>query len=118
MNSQKKEELMNLKKTLLFSAVILSMSIQTQAKDPNKNDPALTIPECKTIEDACLGVGFVAGEWEQDNGLWKQCVKPIAKGQDLVRSKDGKELKSTPELATAAKSCLEKKPKHPKKVAK
>lgn len=106
---------MTTKIALLSAALFLTFAHTSVAKEAKK-DPALSIPECKIIEDACKATGFIIGEWEQDNGLWKQCAQPIAQGQDVVRSKEDKELKSTPELVAAAKACLEKKPKNPKKV--
>lgn len=71
-----------------------------------KNDPAATIEECKTVETACLGAGFKAGEWKSKNGLWANCVSKLAHG------KDAGSLKVTDELTSAAKTCQEKRPHH------
>jgi hypothetical protein len=105
---------MNNKMVLTMSGVILIFSTTSFSSEYKKNDPALTIPECKIIEEACLGAGFIRGQWKVQNGLWKDCVNPISKGQDTLSSKSNQILKVTPELTVAAKSCLEKRPKNPK----
>jgi hypothetical protein len=103
---------MKSKLNLIIAGTLLLLATTSFAADYKKNDPALTIPECKTIEDACANVGFIRGQWKIQNGLWKDCVSPIAKGHDTLFSKANLNLKATPDLILAAKTCMEKKPKN------
>ena len=35
---------------------------------------------CKQIVDACSKAGFIPGDWQKGDGLWKDCVNPIMTG--------------------------------------
>jgi len=45
-------------------------------------------PGCQRIVAECKKLGYIAGEWKQDNGLWKDCLDPVVKGSTPTR--DGK----------------------------
>jgi hypothetical protein len=45
-------------------------------------------PACESIITECKSLGFVAGQWKTDNGLWRDCFTPVVKGKPATR--DGK----------------------------
>jgi serine/threonine protein kinase len=47
-------------------------------------------PGCQKIIAGCKKLGYMAGEWKQDNGLWKDCFAPVVKGGFATR--DGKPM--------------------------
>jgi len=47
-------------------------------------------PACQQIVNECKNLGFIVGEWKQDNGLWKDCFDPVVNGGTPTR--DGKNI--------------------------
>jgi serine/threonine protein kinase len=47
-------------------------------------------PGCQKIVAECKKLGYIVGEWKQDNGLWKDCLDPVVKGSTPTR--DGKPM--------------------------
>jgi serine/threonine protein kinase len=47
-------------------------------------------PGCQKIVAECKKLGYIMGEWKQDNGLWKDCLGPVVKGGTPTR--DGKPM--------------------------
>jgi len=47
-------------------------------------------PSCQKIINECRNLGFIVGEWKQDNGLWKDCFDPVVHGGQATR--DGKPI--------------------------
>jgi len=47
-------------------------------------------PGCQKIVAECKKLGYIVGEWKQDNGLWKDCFDPVVKRGALTR--DGKPM--------------------------
>jgi len=45
-------------------------------------------PSCQNILNECKKIGFVDGQWKQDNGLWKDCFDPLVSGKG-VPTRDG-----------------------------
>ena len=92
-------------KFLILMAPVLAMSSMAWALT-NGSD----IAECKGVTDVCMAAnvkdaktgksGYEPGEWKDGDGLWKNCVGPLAKGQPVAG------LASTPPAA-AAKTCLQ-----------
>ena len=46
----------------------------------NKSDHGAP-DECKQIAEACRKAGFIKGDWKKGDGLWRDCVNPIAQGR-------------------------------------
>jgi len=46
---------------------------------------------CQRILNECKRLGFIQGQWKQDNGLWKDCFDPIVKGNGTP-TRDGKPI--------------------------
>lgn len=42
-------------------------------------------PACESIITECKNLGFVAGQWKTDNGLWKDCFTPVVHGKTATR---------------------------------
>src|SRR5215472_10711515 len=40
---------------------------------------------CQHIITECKKLGFVAGQYQEDNGLWKDCFNPVVKGGQPTR---------------------------------
>lgn len=38
-------------------------------------------PQCVHILNECKKLGFIAGQYQKDNGLWKDCFDPIVYGK-------------------------------------
>ena len=61
---------------------------------------------CKQIEQACSSAGFVVGQAPQGNGLFKDCMQPVLKGQAV------KGVSVDPTVVTACKERLAKRRAH------
>jgi len=68
-----------------------------QAQAAAHNNPA-----CQAIENECKKLGFIVGEWKQDNGLWKDCFDPVVRGGTPTR--DGKSI-SVPVSQSQIQEC-------------
>ncbi len=47
-------------------------------------------PACQPIIGECKTLGFIVGQANKDNGLWKDCFGPVVKGGSPTR--DGKPI--------------------------
>ncbi|MBV8050713.1 MAG: protein kinase [Acidobacteriaceae bacterium] len=59
-------------------------------------------PGCQKIIAECKKLGYIAGGWKQNNGLWKDCVDPVVKGSTPTR--DGKPM-TVPVSPSDVQSC-------------
>jgi len=66
-------------------------SQQTQHKSSQNHAAAEHNPACQRIINECKKLGFITGEWKQDNGLWKDCFDPVVKGKGSA-TRDGKPI--------------------------
>lgn len=48
-------------------------------------------PACQRIIGECKRLGFIQGEWKEDNGLWRDCFDPVVKGGGQA-TRDGKPI--------------------------
>jgi hypothetical protein len=51
---------------------------------------AMHTPACQSIIGECKTLGFIVGQANKDNGLWKDCFGPVVKGGSPTR--DGKPI--------------------------
>jgi|HubBroStandDraft_1064217.scaffolds.fasta_scaffold00169_8 hypothetical protein len=42
-------------------------------------------PACEHIVTECKKLGFIVGEYKQDNGVWGDCFDPVISGQNSTR---------------------------------
>ncbi len=64
---------------------------QTQQNRGAQNHAAVERNQsCQRILSECRNLGFIQGEWKQDNGLWKDCFDPVVHGGQATR--DGKSI--------------------------
>jgi len=68
----------------------------------NRNAAAERNPSCQKIIQECKNLGFIVGEWKQDNGLWKDCFDPVVHGGQATR--DGKSI-SVPVSPSDVQAC-------------
>lgn len=61
-------------------------------------------PACQQIVNECKNLGFIVGEWKQDNGLWKDCFDPVVNGGTPTR--EGKPVK-VPVSESVIQQCRE-----------
>jgi hypothetical protein len=47
-------------------------------------------PQCQHIITECKKLGFIVGQYKEDNGLWKDCFNPVVRGGSATR--DGKPI--------------------------
>ncbi len=59
-------------------------------------------PECQPIIAECKTLGFIVGQANKDNGLWKDCFGPVVKGGTPTR--DGKPI-NVPVNPTQVQAC-------------
>jgi hypothetical protein len=79
------------------------MGQQTQPKGGPNHTAAERNPGCQRIIAECKKLGFIPGQWKQDNGLWKDCFDPIVKGNGGA-TRDGKPI-SVPVSSSDIQSC-------------
>src|SRR5579862_9627939 len=48
-------------------------------------------PQCVHIITECKQLGFVAGQYKADNGLWRDCFDPVVMGKGTP-TRDGKPI--------------------------
>jgi hypothetical protein len=60
-----------------------------------------TLP-CEHIITECKKLGFIAGQYKADNGLWKDCFNPVVKGGSPTR--DGAAI-TVPVSASDVQAC-------------
>jgi len=60
-------------------------------------------PACQRIISECKKLGFIQGQWKEDNGLWKDCFDPVVKGSGNA-TRDGKPI-SVPVSSSDVQSC-------------
>ena len=49
-------------------------------------------PACQRIISECKRLGFMQGQWKEDNGLWRDCFDPVVKG-GATATRDGKPIR-------------------------
>jgi hypothetical protein len=75
---------------------------QVQPKGGQNHSAAEHNPACQRIISECKKLGFIQGQWKEDNGLWKDCFDPVVKGGNATR--DGKSI-SVPVNPSDVQSC-------------
>jgi hypothetical protein len=74
-----------------------------QAQHKAMQNTAENNPACQRIVNECKKLGFIVGEWKQDNGLWKDCFDPVVKGKGNA-TRDGKPI-SVPVSQSDVQTC-------------
>jgi hypothetical protein len=82
---------------MLFGAQAAMAQASSGATTPPAGSPAAQIaktashtPACQPIIGECKTLGFIVGQANKDNGLWKDCFGPVVKGGSPTR--DGKPI--------------------------
>jgi hypothetical protein len=82
---------------MLFGARAALAQSSTGASTPPAGSGAAEIvktashtPACQPIIGECKTLGFIVGQANKDNGLWKDCFGPVVKGGNPTR--DGKPI--------------------------
>lgn len=70
-------------------------------------------PACQRILSECSRLGFIKGQWKEDNGLYKDCFDPVVRGGTPTR--DGKPV-SVPVSQSDIQSCRAAARHHNKQV--
>lgn len=66
---------------------------QTQPSRGGQNHAAVeSHPACQRIISECKKLGFIQGQWKEDNGLWRDCFDPVVKGGGNA-TRDGKPIR-------------------------
>jgi hypothetical protein len=63
---------------------------------------AMHTPACQSIIGECKTLGFIVGQANKDNGLWKDCFGPVVKGGSPTR--DGKPI-NVPVSSSDVQAC-------------
>lgn len=63
-----------------FLVLTLLVSISAFAAE----NPGKPSGPCQQIAQICKNAGFVAGDWKNGDGLWRDCVDPIVQGSATV----------------------------------
>ena len=57
-----------------------------QHPNPNQNRAAAAgHPACQRIVNECRRLGYIVGQWKEDNGLWRDCFDPVVHGGTPTR---------------------------------
>lgn len=75
---------------------------QQQTRSAPNRAAAENNPACQRIVAECKKLGYIVGQWKQDNGLWKDCFDPVVKGGTPTR--DGRP-ETVPVSASDIQSC-------------
>jgi hypothetical protein len=79
-------------------------SQQTQStKGVQNHATAAHNPACQRIISECKKLGFIQGQWKEDNGLWKDCFDPVVKGGGHA-TREGKPI-SVPVSSSDVQAC-------------
>jgi hypothetical protein len=73
------------------------------AKSAQTHAAAEHNPACQRIINECKKLGFIQGQWKEDNGLWKDCFDPVVKGSGNA-TRDGKPI-SVPVSSSDLQAC-------------
>ncbi len=65
---------------------------------------------CERILAECRKVGFIKGQWKEDNGLYRDCFDPLVKGTGTT-TRDGKPI-SVPVSQADVSACRAAKGQH------
>lgn len=77
---------------------------QTQSsKGVQNHGTAAHNPACQRIISECKKLGFIQGQWKEDNGLWKDCFDPVVKGGGHA-TREGKPI-SVPVSSSDVQAC-------------
>lgn len=66
--------------TLITTAAIAD---EIDAKEKNHRAAIEKVPSCANILGTCKAIGFVAGEHQSGNGLWRDCFYPTVAGKKI-----------------------------------
>ncbi len=90
--------------TMAHPPTTSATSPQTQPSKSAQNHSAVEHnPACQRIVSECKKLGFIQGEWKEDNGLWKDCFDPVVKGKGNA-TRDGKPI-TVPVSASDVQAC-------------
>jgi hypothetical protein len=79
-------------------------SQQTPSSKSGQNHAAVEQnPACQRIISECKKLGFIQGQWKEDNGLWKDCFDPVVKGGGHA-TRDGKPI-TVPVSSSDVQAC-------------
>jgi hypothetical protein len=65
---------------------------------------------CQKILGECKRLGFIQGQWEKDNGLWRDCFDPVVKGGGTP-TRDGKPI-NVPVSPAVVQACRAAESRH------
>ena len=65
---------------------------QAQPSKGGQHHAAESNPACQRIISECKRLGFIQGQWKEDNGLWRDCFDPVVKG-GATATRDGKPIR-------------------------
>jgi hypothetical protein len=63
-------------------------------------------PACESIITECKNLGFVAGQWKTDNGLWKDCFTPVVRGKPATRDGQPVTVAANPSNVQACRAAV------------
>lgn len=101
-------------RTLIAGAFLVATMIASSAMAQTAAVPPLNRPvqnhaaaennaACQKIIRECKRLGFIQGQWEKDNGLWRDCFDPVVKGGGTP-TRDGKPI-NVPVSPTVVQAC-------------
>jgi len=61
---------------------------------------------CQHIITECKKLGFVAGQYQEDNGLWKDCFNPVVKGGQPTRENQKINVPVNPQDVQACRAAV------------
>jgi hypothetical protein len=82
---------------VFVALMTIASAVKSQTVAPPLNRPAQNhaVAEnngaCQKIIRECKRLGFIQGQWEKDNGLWRDCFDPVVKGGGTP-TRDGKPI--------------------------
>lgn len=97
-------------------SMMIASEVKAQTVVPPTNRPAQNhaVAEkngaCQKILSECKRLGFIQGQWEKDNGLWKDCFDPVVKG-GATPTRDGKPI-NVPVSPTVIQACRAAESRH------
>jgi hypothetical protein len=81
----------------------ISQQTPPSSKVGQNHATAQSNPACQRILSECKKLGFIQGQWKQDNGLWRDCFDPIVKGSGNT-TRDGKPI-TVPVSSSDVQAC-------------
>ena len=76
--------------TILLSAIFFVTVFATAQMAPvPRTNPSHAAAQgnagCQRIIAECRRLGFIKGQWKEDNGLYRDCFEPVVKGGQATR---------------------------------